>query len=185
MKTGLTCSRILNTLIAAGLITMVSPCISDDAEDSPGWSTEHFLSAKPWKEQKTGLPAYPQRENLLEANISLGGQPFQLYIDPLSVRPGKDSVVRYTVVMISSSGVWNVSNEGLHCGKKRYRRYAYGYEGEWRELEDGEWLPLGGRGVNQFRRIFYNDYMCNQATPYSEPRQIVEKFRSSDFGYED
>ncbi len=164
---------------------MAPPCLASDEEDSPGWTPKHFIAAEPWKEQQTGLPAYPEKGNLLEVNISTGGQPWKIYIDTLSVRQGKDSVVRYTVVLISATGVWNISNEGLHCGENKYRRYAYGYEGEWRELEDAPWLPLRGHGVNQYRRIFYNDYMCNQSDPYLEPRQIIERIRSSDYGYEE
>ncbi|MGB5440066.1 MAG: CNP1-like family protein [Gammaproteobacteria bacterium] len=184
MKTGLTCNKTFNNLLTAGLLMTLQPCIASDAEDSPDWTPQYMLPAEPRKEQQAGLPAYPLRDNLLEVNISTGG-PYKLYIDPLSVRSGKDSVVRYTVVIISSTGVWNIVNEGLHCGKNRYRRYAYGNAGEWRELADGPWLPLGGRGINQYRGVFYNDYMCNQVKPWSDPRQIVEKIRSSDYGYEE
>ena len=185
MNTGPTVRKTINGLIAAGLLVMISPCVYSDAEDSPGWMPDHFLSAQPWKEQQTGLPAYPEEGDLLEVNIGTGGMQYKLYLDPLSVTTGKDSVVRYTVVMISATGVWNVSNEGLHCGKKRYRRYAYGYGGDWHELENEPWSPLSGRGVNRYRWTFYNDYMCNQADPFRDPRQIVERFRSSDYGYEE
>ncbi len=159
---------------------LVSPCVFSDAEDSPGWMSDG-LPDEPWKEQKNELPAYPEKGNLLEVNINTGGQPFKLYIDTLSVRPGDDLVVRYTVVIISSTGIWNVSNEGLHCGERKYRRYAYGYEGEWRKQEGSPWLPVAGLGVNRYRKLFYNDYMCDQVEPYGNARQIIEKFRSKDF----
>ena len=178
------CGTIINTLLAAGLLMVISPCVFGDAEDSPGWSPQHILPAKPWKEQQAELPDYPEKGNLLDVNISTGGQ-YKVYIDTHSVRPGEDLVVRYTVVMISSSGVWNVSNEGLHCGERTYQRYAYGYEGEWHELEGSQWKPVSGLGVNQYRRLFYNDYMCNQAEPYQDAREIIRKFRSSDYGYEE
>ena len=185
MNTRPVCRNIINTLLAAGILLIISPFAFSDAEDSPGWTPKHIQSAKPWKEQQTELPAYPEKAHLLQVNISTGGQSFALFIDPRSVRIGDDSVVRYTVVMISPAGVWNVSHEGLHCGERRYRRYAYGYEGEWRKPGDTPWLPVSGLGVHQYRRMFYNDYMCNQATPYSNARQIIEKFRSSDYEYEE
>ena len=185
MNTGPVCRNIINTLLFAGLLLMIPALAFSDAEDSPGWTPEHILTARPWKEQQTELPAYPEKAHLLETNISTGGQSYALFIDPRSVQAGDDSVVRYTVVMISSSGIWNVSNEGLHCGEQKYRRYAYGYEGEWREPGDSTWVPLVGYGVNQYRRLFYNEYMCNQAAPYSSARQIIEKFRSSNYGYEE
>ena len=92
--------------------------------------------------------------------------------------------MHYTVVMISSDGVWNVSNEGLHCGEKKYRRYAYGSGEEWRKLENSPWLPVSGVGVYQYRRIFYNDYMCDQTEPYRDAREIINKFRASVTGLE-
>jgi hypothetical protein len=179
------CGTTINTLLAAGTLMAISPCVFSDDEDSPGWSPQHILPAEPWKEQQDELPAYPEKGNLLDTNISTGGQAYKVYIDTQSVRPGEDLVVRYTVVMISSSGVWNVSNEGLHCGERTYRRYAYGYQGKWRELEGSQWKPVSGLGVNQYRRLFYNTYMCNQAEPYQDAREIIRKFRSSDYGYEE
>ena len=179
------CGTIINTLLAAGFLMVISPGVFSDAEDSPGWTPQHMLPAEPWKEQQSELPAYPEKGNLLDVNISAGGLPYKTYIDTQSVRPGEDLVVRYTVVMISSSGVWNVSNEGLHCGERTYRRYAYGYEGEWRELEGSPWKPVSGLGVNQYRRQFYNTYMCNQTEPYQTAREIIRKFRESDYGYDE
>ena len=91
----------------------------------------------------------------------------------------------HTVVIISSTGIWNVSNEGLHCGERKYRRYAYGYEGEWRKLENSPWSPVGGLGVNRYRKVFYNEYMCKQDEPYNNARQIIGKFRSPGFEIDD
>jgi len=179
------CGTIINTLLATGLLLAISPCVFSYDEDSPGWSPQNILPDEPWKEQQSELPDYPEKGNLLDVNISAGGLPYKTYIDTQSVRPGEDLVVRYTVVIISSSGVWNVSNEGLHCGERTYRRYAYGYEGEWRELEGSQWKPVSGLGVNQYRRQFYNTYMCNQAEPYQTAREIIRKFRESDYGYEE
>ncbi len=164
---------------------MVSPCVFSDSEDSPGWFPEGLLPDVPWKEQQYELPAYPEKANLLEVNINTAGQPFKLYIDTLSVRPGDDFVVRYTVVMISTTGIWNVSNEGMHCGDRKYRRYAYGYEGAWRKQEGSPWLPVAGSGVNRYRKIFYNIFMCDQTEPYNNARQIIEKFRSPAYNIEE
>ena len=56
------------------------------------------------------MPAYPEEDRLLEVATSPGGLPFRVYIDPASLVMGDDQVARYTVVIISSSGVWNVSH---------------------------------------------------------------------------
>ena len=101
MNSGPVSINTINRLLAAGLLMMISPLVCSDAEDSPGWTPEHILSAKPWKEQQSELPAYPQKASLLDVNISTAGLSYELYIDPLSVKIGDDSVVRYTVVLIS------------------------------------------------------------------------------------
>ena len=171
------CRKIVNTLLAAGFLVLVSPRVFSDAEDSPGWTSD-FLPSEPWKENPGELPAYPEQGNLLEVNINASHQQYRLYIDTQSIRPGDDYVVRYTVVLVSSSGVWNVSNEGLHCGHRKFRRYAYGYQGQWRELENSPWQPVSGQGVNGYRKLFYNHYMCDQIEPYGSAREIIGKFRS-------
>ena len=85
-----------------------------------------------WQEQGSQLPAYPQDGRLLELNMDTTG--FRTYIDPQSLTAGADKVVRFTSVLVSASGVWNVTYEGLHCGEKSYRRFAYGSAGQWHEL---------------------------------------------------
>jgi len=148
----------------------------DDAE--MGWTPGTFQEAEPWKEGDSGLPAYPQKANLIRFDSKDAGGPYTIFLDAPSVAVGEDQVVRYTVVIVSDSGVWNVSYEGLHCGNKTYRRYAYGVDGAWQQLADSPWLPLDSRGLFAYRHNFYLDYMCNPSGAYLQPEQIISKFRS-------
>lgn len=168
------CCRVL----CGCLLLLVSPLTSAIDEET-GWSPRRFIEPAPWQEQEGELPAYPEEDRLLKVATSTGGLPFRVYIDPASLVMGDDQVARYTVVIISSSGVWNVSHEGLHCGERAYRRYAYGFDGRWQPLEDSPWLPVSGRGANQYRETFYNLFMCNPTEPYPDAEQVLGKMRSA------
>ena len=148
----------------------------EDAES--GWQPRTFQEPEPWRELDSDLPAYPLEKNLVEAGVSRAGGAYRIYLDAQSLSVAEDQVVRYTVVIVSDDGVWNVTHEGLHCGKKVYRRYAYGVNGGWQELADSPWLPLGGSGVNAYRRTFYNNYMCDPSGPYLQPEQIITRLHS-------
>jgi hypothetical protein len=142
-----------------------------------GWQL-HTQPSEPWRELDSELPAYPLEKNLIETAASTSGMPYRVYLDPLSLSVTEDQIARYTVVIVSDKGIWNVTHEGLHCGKKAYRRYAYGVNGEWQELADSPWQPLQGSGVNAYRKAFYKNYMCGIAGPYLQPEEIIRKFRS-------
>jgi hypothetical protein len=164
------------------LLVYLLACLAGQAaafeDGESGWEQPSFQTPEPWRELDSELPAYPLEKNLIEAGVSRSGSPFRIYLDAPSLSVAADRVVRYTVVIISNDGIWNVSHEGLHCGKQAYRRYAYGMNGEWQELPDSPWLPLRGRGVNAYRKTFYDNYMCDPSGPYLQPDQIIREFRS-------
>ncbi len=130
-----------------------------------------------WQEQGSQLPAYPQDGRLLELNMDTTG--FRTYIDPQSLTAGADKVVRFTSVLVSASGVWNVTYEGLHCGEKSYRRFAYGSAGQWHELPASDWQPLTTTGTGAYRKTLYYRYMCNPVEPYKDADAILRRMHSS------
>jgi len=178
MKSGLfPGNRYRGVLLVCLLACMARQAIAFDDGES-GWEPRSFQAPEPWQELDSGLPAYPQEKNLLNTGVNTAGRPYTIYLDAPSISADADQVVRYTVVIVSDDGIWNVSHEGLHCGKKAYRRYAYGMNGEWQELADSPWLPLDGAGINAYRKTFYMNYMCDPTQPFLQPEQIIRKFRS-------
>jgi hypothetical protein len=163
--------------LTACLLLLVVPLAGGFDEEDAGWSPQKLVEPAPWQEQAAELPAYPEQERLLEVAINTEGQPYRIYIDPASLTMGADQIARYAVVISSSSGVWNVSYEGLHCGERAYRRYAYGFDGEWQRLEDSPWMPITGIGMNRYRKTFYNVYMCPTAEPFQKAGQVLWKLR--------
>lgn len=151
----------------------------DTFEDGPTGGAWKDTST-PWQEQVTELPAYPASlDRLLELNVSTQGLPYRVYVDPASLTVGDDRVVRFTTVMVSSSGVWNVTYEGLHCGERNFRRFAYGIDGDWQLLQDAPWQPVSGVGAYQYRKFLYENYLCDTGLRYQDAGELVRKLRYS------
>ena len=150
---------------------------SDDAfVDDPEW--DYVDTREPWREEEVRLPVYPANlDELIQLNVAAQGQPYRVYIDPASLTAGKDQVVRFTSVLVSSSDVWNVTYEGLHCGERTYRRYAYGSDGVWHSLKQSPWTRVSGVGINQYRKLLYDDYLCEVSTPYLSRDELLYKLR--------
>lgn len=145
-----------------------------DGTDSFDWVD----TREPWIEQGVRLPVYPSNlDELIQLNVVTQSLPYRVYIDPASLTTGKDQVVRFTSVLVSSSGVWNVTYEGLHCGERTYRRYAYGSDGVWHSLKQSTWTRVSGGGINQYRKLLYDDYLCEVATPYLSRDELLYKLR--------
>jgi hypothetical protein len=174
--------RIAGLLTSACLLASFPPLTPAFEDEEGGWQPGHYVQPEPWKEGAIELPAYPQRKDLLPVKVNTGGQPYTIYIDPGSLTKDEDGVVRYTVVLISAADVWNVSYEGLRCGENSFRRYAYGFDGEWRDAGQRDWKPITGLGINRYRRIFYDYFMCNPSELITNAEQILRNIRSPSRG---
>jgi hypothetical protein len=104
--------------------------------------------------------------------------PFTVYVDPETISVGDDGVVRYVLVIVSSSGAWNTSYEGILCRKGEYRRYAYGSGGQWQELPATPWRQVVEDGRDSYRYAVYEDYMCNFAGADLNVRDILARIRN-------
>lgn len=159
-----------------------SPAVfSEDTtfEDGPvGFDRGMQLEKTPWQEGDIELPAWPGKlSELIELNVSTAGLPYRVYIDPESLVTGQDHVVRYTSVLVSSSGVLNVTYEGLHCGERKYRRFAYGDDGRWQVIGNSTWERVTGLGVGQYRKVLYDVYFCDTGNRYLETGELVRRLR--------
>jgi hypothetical protein len=178
MKSGLFPGNLHASVLLISLLVFMAGQAAGFEEGESGWQPRRFQQPEAWRELDSALPAYPQEKNLLDTGVSTAGRPYRILLDEPALSVTDDQVVRYTVVIISDDGIWNVTHEGLHCGEKAYRRFAYGVNGEWQALGDSPWQPLDDSGINAYRRKFYTNYMCDPASPYQQPEQIIRKFRS-------
>ena len=120
------------------------------------WELEQ--ERRDWKEAKLLLPAYPKSDGLIEFFVS-GASSFRFYIDPLSLALGEDGVVRYTLVARSSSGVSNISFEGIHCANNAYRVFAHGNDGRW-SPSSSDWRAIETRTVQRWHNELRDRYFC-------------------------
>jgi hypothetical protein len=115
---------------------------------------------KPFKEEVLNLPGFPNDAALIEFRPR-GYSKNRFYIDRNSVSLGADWVVRYTVVIKSTSGVANVSYEGMRCKTSEYKVYAYGTrDGTWANARDPKWQNVDGTTAN-LRYSLWVDYLCD------------------------
>jgi hypothetical protein len=161
----------------AVLLLIFSPVISADEE--MGWARGPFVEPPAWKEEVPGLPAYPVNDRLLEMPADLPGRDFRVFIDPGSLSVGGDHVMRYTLVIVSSTGVRNISFEGLHCGKREYRRYAYGSDDAWVPIEASPWQKVSDSGTDRYRHVLYWDYLCNPGRANLDAGEMLRRIRNA------
>lgn len=148
-------------------------------EDGPVGTLVPPAEEKAWQEQNVALPPYPEAARLMELDIDTGATPFRHYLDPDSLSVGEDRVVRFTTVIVSPSGVWNVTYEGLHCGERTHRRLAFGSGGQWHLLPGTDWERIGGSGTQRYRKVLYEKYICPATELTRKPDQILRRLRAS------
>ena len=138
---------------------LVAGCSTRPAEQSD-WERDNRKPSP--VEAQVELPPYPVPARLIEFDRSQAGD-FRYFVDRATVSVDKGGVVRYVLIARSSSGVDNVTYEGLRCDTAEHRFYAFGRadgtwsrsRSNWRSLQQGQ--PL--------QRVLYADYFCPQKVP--------------------
>ena len=115
---------------------------------------------KPWSEIEVQLPAFPEQNNLIQFQV---GAVFdtKFMVDGASLSIGSDGVLRYTVVVESSSGARNVSYEGMRCATAERRFYAFGQPDKtWSKAKSNQWVKIRGTTNNHHVELF-TTYFCS------------------------
>ena len=168
--------RACAALLAAALLPIAGAHGQPSGSSQAG---ERFEYVEPPRREETAvtIPPYPADENLQELRLRVPTLPLTVYLDRSSVSVDEDGVVRYTAVLESRGGVRNVSYEGIRCGPREYRRYAYGLEGRLQPLPDEPWQHIDAYGVDQFRRALRDDYFCDAVLAPRTEREILRRLR--------
>lgn len=137
-----------------------------------------FDEPAPWKESPQALPDYPQQDDLIEFKIDGPDADFEYRIDSKSLVLSEDGVVRYTLVLTSSTGATNVLREGLRCSTKEYKTYGYGTPDHKLEpLNETDWKKIINSGPARFRSDLLNYYLCDAFRIPQQPGRIVERLK--------
>jgi hypothetical protein len=166
-------------LLAHAPMAHAQAATDDDGTTPPGKDFVYLFDRKPkWAEDKVDtLPALPPDDKgLMQFDVS-SASPLTYSIDPKSVSIGKDSVVRYTVV-IESSQARNVRYEGMRCDTYETRLYAAGDDTgkSWDRTVSDSWDRIKQSSLNGYQNALYDDYFCNNRLPVAA-RLIVDNLR--------
>ncbi|CAG2152808.1 CNP1-like family protein [Cupriavidus numazuensis] len=138
---------------------------------------------KTFKEEEAILPALPQDANLIPFSVNGTGN-LTFEVDSKSVSVGNDKVVRFTVVISSSTGARNVNYEGLRCDAFERRIYATLPAGakEW-EVNRGEsrdsWIRMQTSARNAYAATLASDFFCEGRTVAGTPEKMVRDLKDS------
>lgn len=156
--------RITLGLLGLLLISSYSQAKDRPFIDEPDNSIRHDLVEKEWKEGEVRLPDRYQEKNLQEFQLDNNSGKFRYFIDRSSLQTSKDGVARFILVIRSRSGVDNSSYEGMRCGERAYRVYAYGSKQGFKMMPESGWKPIRKSGYEKYRHVLYNDIICNTNT---------------------
>lgn len=138
-----------------------------------------FEQEKPWAEIEAQLPAYPKEENLLPLYVSAATDN-KFFVDSASISTGDDGVVRYTLIVKSSSGAANVSFEGMRCASHERKLYAFGRkEGSWSRARAAKWEPISYKDRNRQHHVLYDDFFCPEGLIVKNPQEAVDLLKRS------
>lgn len=114
-----------------------------------------------WAEERVALPTYPEKEKMVNLNFDRPNQKFEFFIDPQTLTVGDDGVIRYVLMLRSSSGSENVMFEGIRCGEKDYKTFAFGTaENSFRQLTRPTWKEITQTSNSWFRHDLWKNYFC-------------------------
>ena len=139
---------------------------------------DEFESDKPWVEQLTQLPSYPEAKNLLAFDAGTVTSN-QYLVDTTSIKIGEDGVIRFSLVIKSSAGAQNVSYEGIRCATSERKLYALGRDDKtWIQPRVSEWQKL--EFVRQFyaQRELSKNIFCPHGQIAHTPEEAIQALKA-------
>ena len=149
-------------LIMLGLLCAANLAHADLSGKGREKKTGNYVDEGPWQEQVLPLPSYGGMDWVeLDKPATISSR---LFIDRKTLLLATDRTVRFTLLQLSSGGIENISHEGVHCGERTVRSFAYGdtVNKRWIASNRGEWRKLDGN--NQVMRTVVVA-LCPDHTP--------------------
>lgn len=140
-------------------------------------SLDNDFEEKPWTEIEIQLPSFPQKDDLVSFKVGAVNN-VQFQIDSKSLSVGVDSVIRYTLIVVSPSGAENISYEGMRCATAERRSYAFGHSDQtWSKARSNQWARIQGTSNNLYVDL-YSNYFCTVGAPaLRNPDDILRVLR--------
>lgn len=135
---------------------------------------EFYEEEKQWNELAVKLPDYPKPQDLIEFNAG-AATPNRHYVDATTLSVGADGVVRYVAVVKTSGGATNVSFEGIRCGTRERKLYAFGRsDGSWSLARAPSWQRIR---YGSYQSMLYTEYFCPKHVILSKAEEGVDALR--------
>ena len=130
-----------------------------------------------WEEESISLPDYPTDEHLIAVEMAASSN--QFLVDGKSLSLGADGVMRYTMVIRSSSGALNVTYEGLRCETREKKLYALGRkDGTWGAARSSKWIAVSESGSRTYQTALMNDFFCPQKASVKTTGEALSALRA-------
>ena len=163
------------SILLCSLIGFTLPLMAKDRPfiDEPDNTIREDFSEYEWQEAGVHLPQGYREEDLQEFHLDDASSRFRYFIDRNSLQSSKDGVSRFILVIRSESGVDNSSYEGIHCGAREFKVYAYGNNQGFKAIPKPVWQRISRSGRENYRNALYEDLLCNLNTGQTNPPQAV------------
>lgn len=149
----------------------------DPLKDDTG--NDYVPPEEDWQEAAVSIPDRFNPEDLQPFTVKGANDRFTYALERKSLHTDDDGVARFLVVIRSDRGAVNSSYEGLRCGHREYKVYAYGSGDGLTPLPGSEWQPIA-KGASDYRAILYEDLVCNLLTGQANPPDAVFQAMRSD-----
>ena len=102
-------------------------------------------------------------------------------IDTSSLAIDRERLVRYTLLVVGSSGARNLSYEAVRCDTRERRILALGRpDGRWTLLADGPWRPIDRRDGASRHPSLVLDRLCEGgAAGAATPERLAARLRQA------
>lgn len=120
------------------------------------------------------MPSFPREDDYTEFTIDRATR-YRFFVDISSVRVDTDGVVRYAVVARSSSGVENISFEGIRCQTREFTIYAFGSPDQtWSQVRNRKWARIEKSRDNDHRYSLLRYYLCTDGSPRKNVGEAIQ-----------
>lgn len=138
-----------------------------------------YVAAEEWQETNVQIPTAFAPDDLQTFTVKGNQDRFTYAIERASLQAGEDGVVRFLLVIRSAQGAVNSSFEGLRCGHRQSKVYAYGSGSGLTPLKGSDWQEIP-KASNGYQAILYEDLLCNLTTGRPNPPEEVFQAMRSD-----
>ncbi len=129
---------------------------------------DHFNDRQPcsyyeeaWKESNVVIPPVSAASEFQELAVADASPLYRYYLAQDSISRGANGVMRYTVAVVSKTGVRNIFYEGLRCATDEVKTYAYATNrGAFRRSGQSKWRPIANKGIRAYQDFLVNVVIC-------------------------